>query len=72
MTMSYEQFLDEVTTLIHERHDLGEKASIRIVMQAQADDYFSPHDEDPALRTQQRAEQDAEAIFARYGRPPAR
>ncbi len=72
MTMTYEQFLDEVTTLIYERHDLSEKAAIRIVMRAQADDHFSAHDEDPALRTQQRAEQEADTVFERYGRPPAR
>jgi hypothetical protein len=68
MTMSYEQYLDEVTTLIYERHDVSEKAAIRIVMLAQADEFFSGHDDDPAIRTQARAEQDAGTVFRKYGK----
>lgn len=70
MPMSYEQHLDEVTTLIYERHDLSEKAAIRIVMLAQEDGYFSVHDDDPSICTQTRAEQDAEAVFRMYAKPP--
>ncbi|TAH46049.1 MAG: hypothetical protein EYC67_09455 [Betaproteobacteria bacterium] len=72
MSLSYEQYLDEVTTLIYERHDLSEKASIRVVMLAQADGFFSDHDDDPSMRTQDRAERDAEAVFRKYARPPQR
>ncbi len=68
MTMSYEQYLDEVTTLIYERHDLSEKAAIRIVMLAQADEFFSRHDDEPSIRTQARAEQDAETVFRKYAK----
>lgn len=70
MPMTYEQYLDEVTTLIYERNDLSEKAAIRIVMLAQADDFFSVHDEDPSLRTLSRAEQDAGAVHRKYAKPP--
>ena len=70
MPMSYEQHLDEVTTLIYERHDLSEKAAIRIVMLAQDDGFFSGHDDDPSICTQARAEADAEAVFRKYAKPP--
>jgi hypothetical protein len=39
-------------------------------MRAQADDYFSVHDDDPALCTPDRAELDARAVFKQY--KPAR
>lgn len=69
--MSYEAYLDEVTTLIFERFGLKEKAAIAAVMKAQDDDFFSPHDDDPALRTEERAQQDAKIVFQQYGKPPA-
>lgn len=67
---AYESHLDEVTTLLYERHDLSEKAAIRIVMRAQEDGFFSAHDDDPSLCTQARAEADATEIYARYNRLP--
>ena len=66
MPMTYEQHLDEVATLLTEIYTLSDEAAIAIVMRAQADDYFSAHDDDPSLCTQQRAEQDARAVFKRY------
>lgn len=69
--MTYEDYLDEVTTLIFERFGLKEHAAIALVMKAQADGFFSPHDDDPALRTLERAQQDAKAVFTQYGKPPA-
>ena len=63
--MTYEAYLDEVTTLITEKFDLDDEAAIALVMQAQAADYFVMHDEDPALRTLDRAHRDASAIFKR-------
>ncbi len=63
MTMTYEQYLDEVTTLIVERYDATDAAAIKYVMRAQAGDFFTLHDDDPAMRTQERAEQDAKTIF---------
>ena len=64
-TMTYEAYLDEVTTLITEKFDLDDEAAIALVMQAQAADYFVMHDEDPTLRTLDRAHRDASAIFKR-------
>ena len=63
---TYEQHLDEVATLLTEIYTLSDEAAIAIVMRAQADDYFSAHDDDPSLRTQERAELDARAVFKRY------
>lgn len=65
--MTYEEHLDEVTTLIFERFGLSEQAAIQLVMKAQAAGYFSEHDDDPALCTQLRAEQDAKRVFKQYG-----
>jgi hypothetical protein len=61
--MTYEEYLDEVATLLTEIHDLSEGAAIKCVMRAQAADFFIPHDEDPALRTLERAEEDADTLF---------
>jgi hypothetical protein len=63
---TYEQHLDEVATLLTEIYTLSDETAIAIVMRAQADDYFSAHDDDPTLCTQERAEQDARAVFKRY------
>lgn len=68
--MTYEEHLDEVATLLTEIYTLSEAAAIEIVMRAQADDYFSGHDDDPSLCTPQRAELDARAVFKQY--KPAR
>lgn len=70
--MTYEEHLDEVTTLIFERYDQDEKAAIAMVMRAQADDFFTGHDDDPSICTQERAEEDARAVFKKYGPTPAR
>ena len=67
--MTYEEHLDEVTTLIFERFGLSEAAAIKLVMRAQADGYFSEHDDDPTLCTQLRAEQDAKRVFKSYSKP---
>lgn len=68
--MTYEQFLDEVATLLTEIYTLDDETAIAIVMRAQADDFFSGHDDDPAICTQERAEQDARTVFKQY--KPAR
>lgn len=67
--MTYEEHLDEVATLLTEIYTLREEVAIEIVMRAQADDYFSGHDDDPSICTQERAEQDARAVFKKY-KPP--
>ena len=64
--MTYEEHLDEVTTLITELFDVRDKAAIDMVMRAQADDFFSGHDDDPSICTQERAEQDARTVYKKY------
>ena len=71
--MSYEEHLDEVTTLLTEIYTMEDNAAIELVMRAQADEYFSGHDDDPTLCTQERAELDARAVFKQYrSKRPAR
>lgn len=64
--MTYEEYLDEVTTLITEKYDLGDEAAIHMVMRAQADEFFSAHDDDPSMCTLERAHQDAKVVFGKY------
>lgn len=61
--MTYEEYLDEVTTLMTEKFDLTDEDAIKHVMRAQAAGFFSLHDDLPEMRTQERAEQDAKTIF---------
>ena len=64
--MTYEEYLDEIATLLTEIYTLSDETAIGIVMRAQEADYFSPHDDDSSLCTQERAEQDARTIFKQY------
>jgi hypothetical protein len=64
--MTYEEHLDEVTTLITEFYGLADEAAIQMVMRAQADDYFSGHDDDTSICTLERAREDAKAVFKKY------
>ena len=68
MPMTYEQHLDEVATLLYECFDQSEEAAIKLVMAAQADDFFSAHDDDPSMCTLERAPADARAVFRKYGK----
>lgn len=68
--MTYEAFLDEVTTLITEKYDVADKDAIAIVMQAQEDGYFSDHDDIPKICTLDRAHEDARTVFKKYNRKP--
>ncbi|MCK6437377.1 hypothetical protein [Rivihabitans pingtungensis] len=68
MPMSYEQHLDEVTTLITEKYDIADQPAIDMVMRAQADGYFSGHDDHPAICTLDRAHEDARTVFKKYGK----
>ncbi|MBC3812143.1 MULTISPECIES: hypothetical protein [Undibacterium] len=61
--MTYEEYLDEVTTLMTEKFDLTDEAAIKHVMRAQANDFFTLHDDHPEMRTLERAEQDAQTIY---------
>ncbi|MCX7147350.1 MAG: hypothetical protein NT042_14415 [Sulfuritalea sp.] len=53
--MTYEEHLDEVTTLITEKYGATDEVAIQMVMRAQADDFFSG-----------RANRDAKAVFKKY------
>lgn len=64
--MTYEEYLDEVTTLITEKYDMSDAAAIQMVMRAQADDFFSGHDDDTSICTLDRAHQDAKTVFKKY------
>lgn len=64
--MTYEEHLDEVSTLITEKYGLSDAAAIQMVMRAQADDFFSGHDDDPSICTLERAGRDARAVFKKY------
>ncbi len=61
--MTYEEYLDEVTTLITELYDVSDADAIKLVVQAQANEFFVAHDDDENLRTQERALQDARTIY---------
>lgn len=64
--MNYEEYLDEVTTLMVEKYDIADEAAIQMVMRAQADDFFIAHDDDPTICSLERAHKDAKIIFAEY------
>ena len=64
--MTYEEHLDEVATIITEEYGMNDEAAIRMVMRAQADDFFSGHDDDPSICTLARAHQDAKIVFKKY------
>jgi hypothetical protein len=61
--MSYEAYLDEVTTLITEKYDISDDDAIRLVMRAQAAEFFVAHDDDASMRTLDRAHEDARTVF---------
>ena len=69
-TMSYEAYLDEVTTLITEKYDIGDDDAIRLVMRAQAAEFFVAHDDDASMRTLERAHEDARTVFRMKDRLP--
>jgi hypothetical protein len=61
-TLTYEAFLDEVTTLLTEMFDMEDEAAIKLVMQAQDAEYFVVHDDKPELRTLEQAKIEAVAL----------
>lgn len=63
--LSYEAFLDEITTLLTELYELDDAVAIQIVVDAQTADYFVKHDDVPEMRTLERAKQEAVALFER-------
>jgi hypothetical protein len=61
--MTYEEFLDEVTTLLTELYELEDAAAIKLVMDAQEAEFFSVHDDVPAMCTPEQAKMDAIKLF---------
>ena len=61
--MTYEEYLDEVTTLLTEMYDVTDDAAIKFVMRAQAADFFTLHDEHEEMRNQSRAIHDAKIVY---------
>ncbi len=61
--LTYEAFLDEVTTLITELYDLEDAAAIKLVVDAQDHGYFSLHDDREEMRTVEQAKKDAATLF---------
>ena len=61
--MTYEEYLDEVTTLITEKYKLSDAAAIKLVVKAQDAEFFVIHDQQDALRTVERAHQDAKTLY---------
>ncbi|MEW7850772.1 hypothetical protein AB2N08_18955 [Massilia aurea] len=57
--MTYEDYLDEVTTLLTEMYDLSDEAAIKLVVDAQANDFFVAHDDNEELRNEAQAKLDA-------------
>jgi len=66
--LTYEAYLDEVATLLTELYDLDDAVAIQLVVDAQANEYFSPHDDHPAMRSLARAKEDAVALY-KAGKP---
>ncbi len=69
--LTYEQYLDEIATLLTEIYTMQDDAAIQMVMRAQADDFFTLHDDDPTMCTLERAEVDVRQVFKRYKLPKA-
>lgn len=61
--MTYEEYLDEVTTLITEKYAVSDEAAIKMVVKAQAADFFVKHDDNETMRTLDRAHEDARTIY---------
>jgi hypothetical protein len=64
-TMTYEAFLDEVTTLLTELYEIDDAAAIKLVVDAQDAEYFVEHDDKEEMRTMAQAKKDAVALYER-------
>lgn len=63
MNLTYEEFLDEVTTILTELYELDDGAAIKLVVDAQDADFFVRHDDLPDMRTVEQAKKDAITLF---------
>jgi hypothetical protein len=61
--MTYEDYLDEVTTLLTEKYNISDAAAIKLVVKAQDAEFFLQHDLQDALRNVDQAHKDAKTIF---------
>ncbi|HAT30573.1 MAG TPA: hypothetical protein DCW29_06865 [Janthinobacterium sp.] len=61
--MKYEEYLDEVTTIITELYDLDDTAAIKLVVDAQDAEFFCQHDEREEMRTIEQAKKDATTLY---------
>lgn len=61
--MTYEEYLDEVTTLIAEKYDLSDAAAIKLVVEAQDAEFFVKHDGNKQMRTLDQAHKDAKTLY---------
>ena len=61
--MTYEEFLDEVTTILTELYALDDAIAIKLVVDAQAAEFFVRHDEQADMRTVEQAKKDAMTLF---------
>jgi intracellular sulfur oxidation DsrE/DsrF family protein len=61
--LTYEAFLDEVTTIITELYELEDEAAIKLVVDAQSADFFVAHDNREEMRTHEQAKKDAVTLF---------
>jgi hypothetical protein len=64
--MTYEEYLDEVTTLIFEKYNLKDTLAVKLVMDAQDAEFFVRHDDDKKLRNIDQAHKDARSIYEAY------
>ena len=70
--MTYEEYLDEVTTLIFEKYNLKEAQAIKLVVEAQDAEFFVRHDDDKKLRNIDQAHKDAKTLYEAYAARTAR
>jgi hypothetical protein len=63
MSMTYEEYLDEVSTLLTEMYDLEDSAAIKLVVDAQDAEFFVVHDDKEDMRTLEQAKKDAATLF---------
>ncbi|TFW26528.1 hypothetical protein [Duganella callida] len=61
--MTYEEYLDEVTTLIFEKYGITEAAAVKLVVDAQDREFFVKHDDDKNLRNVDQAHKDAKTLY---------
>ena len=62
--MTYEEYLDEVTTLLSELYELDDASAIKLVVDAQDAEFFIQHDDRPEMCTLEQAKKDAVTLFA--------